>query len=83
MSKPGTYVDSDLPRDEAAMIYKRCYTEEVIDDAAAHPETGGTGPSAKAIVVLAVTAVVLIALAVVASLLWPDPWFIGWTGGPQ
>ena len=82
MIKPSTYVDSDLPRDEAAMIYKRFYAEEVIDEAA-YPDTGNSGPSAKAIVVLAVTAVVLIALAVVASLLWPDPWFIGWTGGPQ
>ena len=77
MIKPSTYVDSDLPRDEAAMIYKRFYAEEVIDEPD-YPETGGIG-----LWPIVAAAVVLIALAAVASLIWPQPWFVGWLGGSR
>ena len=32
---------------------------------------------------LIIVSVVLVALAVVASLVWPGPWGVGWLGGSQ
>lgn len=75
------YADSDLPRPaldahDLRTLAARADHDDALDEAAADHATDGVP-----LWLLAVAAVAIVALAALASSVWPEPWFVGWTGG--